>query len=1428
MDRLVRKINTSPRSKRKTFVQTADNFGVPLKVLLERDCIKPVPRIVKNICEYLLTNGLNAQGIFRINGSAKLIEALKSTFQISAADDLYSIGNVDIYALAGVLKLFLRELPDGLVSEKHGVKCIKIAKEYATDENMYIFKLQSVLCTLGHENYELLKYLCRFLNKIAENEPVNKMSYNSLGIIFGPCVFRCSLDVQVLKNQGLTNCVMTSLIQHADAIFVHHHKNDFLVLDRLFKLPEIVSNSALPNFEDRVQSSCDTLSGVGRISSATAVESPNENEVLSLSKTMPLISQNSANPHNLEMHHQVEVLPDYSPCKPKISRTNVNPARPGSLHDISLQDKGFSLTNSPDCYSTRLNQDKEVAVTPSTSSTTSPVTFDISNTPTYTSRSNSVSHDETVNTGGISDSDADAEELYKKTPEQLALDITDIITSFAAGTSVEAWCSQSQSQSDNYYNSSAQVSNCNSKSDYISQESDERLPISGLSSQSQNTPNELVDSYNASNSTKLRRISSQRKYSTKQSDLNLITTWNSMPSIEKNTTETLVQCTDIILPVNDETYEKFDIPCQMPRSVATNSATNTCEFSPSSFQMENKQDADLGTEEMTDLSHLSHMPTVESGRYCDLPDANNLNESSPRTQISPRISECSLTQAINQCLDTHMFSFKQQIPPSPCHSGSLPDSLNNTTHVVSSHINSVPVSAKPKSPKLYHSEKLLHASRNRLPDAVGINRAYDSSSIIKADQQERSLPSRHSFHCATLLMPLRSSVVHQIKKYNQSAPTSPIVVNPNASFTFEKKSKLLDEYPNKPPDSFLRELPVHQSNTPSALDPQIEGLKKSAANCQALPLPELFEVETNQKLKQQNSLGNRSLQSPNDENEICDNLLGNQPAKSHASIRQTINPNSQKNAFIINSTLVGGYSKKHLKEKADPPMELESIPCLSNKSHSLSAVNSRSDLYIESRLLSPRLRHKYKSMQQLMNRDDEISRLTKIPSNVKLATEGKKSPTTTTTTTTCMLHTSKEEDTLLSPVENKSDRAQCESSIPLQHSRLVRRVKSFTSNNQPSSKVRSLIVRKYSAVSSAKSVARNFLKTVDGDDDNNVDNSGMKQLKTPLVSLESFYDLLCAVLSEQRRCCGRPEHLSEMNWDQIEQEKFDIQKGLLYFEGLYGRPKTPKSKRIMKPVYERYRQVKRLVASRHGGSLLGVNSQFPFGKDLSHLKIVSTNDVDEKLTNNQLPLLVSDELMKLLGTPTRTPEALLLDNIQDDMDSDSDFSVSQCVNKCEKPAPPPVEESNQPDVVLKSSDNHNLLTDDNQSARFAFKSNCRRSLMRPNDREIQLFYKQICSLTPMELYSEKKNILLKKHIVQTELVEYENNIQRLLGRKPTRTEREPIREKYEVYALIKRQLKAIDSCLNLCSSDLINIQCDSNNSNNNNNTNNNNDNNCME
>ncbi|VEL10049.1 unnamed protein product [Protopolystoma xenopodis] len=57
----------------------------------------------------------------------------------------------------------------------------------------------------------------------------------------------------------------------------------------------------------------------------------------------------------------------------------------------------------------------------------------------------------------------------------------------------------------------------------------------------------------------------------------------------------------------------------------------------------------------------------------------------------------------------------------------------------------------------------------------------------------------------------------------------------------------------------------------------------------------------------------------------------------------------------------------------------------------------------------------------------------------------------------------------------------------------------------------------------------------------------------------------------------------------VEQEKIDLQKSLLYFERLYGRPKDAESKRIMKPLYDRYRQVKRLVQARRARRLAAGN-----------------------------------------------------------------------------------------------------------------------------------------------------------------------------------------------------------------------------------------------
>ncbi|XP_023168239.2 protein FAM13A isoform X2 [Drosophila hydei] len=69
-------------------------------------------------------------------------------------------------------------------------------------------------------------------------------------------------------------------------------------------------------------------------------------------------------------------------------------------------------------------------------------------------------------------------------------------------------------------------------------------------------------------------------------------------------------------------------------------------------------------------------------------------------------------------------------------------------------------------------------------------------------------------------------------------------------------------------------------------------------------------------------------------------------------------------------------------------------------------------------------------------------------------------------------------------------------------------------------------------------------------------------------------------LSEKRTQNHRPQQLEELTSDQLVQEKSAVQHGLLYFESLYGHPITKEERDAARPLYDRYRQLKRLV-SRH-------------------------------------------------------------------------------------------------------------------------------------------------------------------------------------------------------------------------------------------------------
>uniref|UniRef100_A0AAY4ACW7 FAM13A-like domain-containing protein n=2 Tax=Denticeps clupeoides TaxID=299321 RepID=A0AAY4ACW7_9TELE len=80
-------------------------------------------------------------------------------------------------------------------------------------------------------------------------------------------------------------------------------------------------------------------------------------------------------------------------------------------------------------------------------------------------------------------------------------------------------------------------------------------------------------------------------------------------------------------------------------------------------------------------------------------------------------------------------------------------------------------------------------------------------------------------------------------------------------------------------------------------------------------------------------------------------------------------------------------------------------------------------------------------------------------------------------------------------------------------------------------------------------------------------------------ALEETMDALLKRLRDKRQALGLPDNMKEMTHSQMALEKITLQKCLLYFESLHGRPGTKQEKILVKPLYDRYQMVKHLLCA---------------------------------------------------------------------------------------------------------------------------------------------------------------------------------------------------------------------------------------------------------
>ncbi|XP_033340525.2 uncharacterized protein LOC117228697 [Megalopta genalis] len=180
---------------------------------------------VKQLIEYLSKEqNIIQEGIFRRTGKLTRQQDLKSTMYQGISLSLND-GQYSVHDCASVLKGFLAELPEPLLSDLHYPAHCQIAELYGSDtrsnDARLLRSLQLLLLLLPCMNRILLKYVLTLLNKTASFECNNKMNCDTLATLFTPhlmCPRKLSPEALHINSQNLS-CLVAFMIRKGIELF---------------------------------------------------------------------------------------------------------------------------------------------------------------------------------------------------------------------------------------------------------------------------------------------------------------------------------------------------------------------------------------------------------------------------------------------------------------------------------------------------------------------------------------------------------------------------------------------------------------------------------------------------------------------------------------------------------------------------------------------------------------------------------------------------------------------------------------------------------------------------------------------------------------------------------------------------------------------------------------------------------------------------------------------------------------------------------------------------------------------------------------------------------------------------------------------------------------------------------------------------------
>ncbi|XP_036110668.1 rho GTPase-activating protein 12 isoform X2 [Molossus molossus] len=193
-------------------------FGANLANLCQREN-GTVPKFVKLCIEYVEGYGLDVDGIYRVSGNLAVIQKLRFAVNHDEKLDLNDSKWEDIHVITGALKMFFRELPEPLFTFNHFNDFVNAIKQ---EPRQRVAAVKDLIKQLPKPNQDTMQILFRHLKRVIENGEKNRMTYQSIAIVFGPTLLKPEKETgNIAVHTVYQNQIVELILLEINSIFGH-------------------------------------------------------------------------------------------------------------------------------------------------------------------------------------------------------------------------------------------------------------------------------------------------------------------------------------------------------------------------------------------------------------------------------------------------------------------------------------------------------------------------------------------------------------------------------------------------------------------------------------------------------------------------------------------------------------------------------------------------------------------------------------------------------------------------------------------------------------------------------------------------------------------------------------------------------------------------------------------------------------------------------------------------------------------------------------------------------------------------------------------------------------------------------------------------------------------------------------------------------